>query len=167
MEYKILESNGVEISNVDGAAFNNFSAGGQNGALAGVLNECAATLLAADTVQIATGELLIQGFRVKITSPYTITKPSNLTDINYYLVACIVLSATGGVTFTIEARQADTLTQNNLFKTGSGTYEIELCRFVVGSSGITGLSQTLQVISGGGTTTPEWDGSYTITGGDE
>ena len=112
------------------------------------MNECTATLLAADTVQIATGELLIQGFRVKITSPYTITKPSNLTDINYYLVARIVLSATGGVTFTIEARQTNTLTQDSLFKTGFGTYEIELCRFVVGSSGITDLVQTVRVISG-------------------
>lgn len=164
MEYKILESNGVEISNVDGAVFNNFSASNQDGVLAGVLNECIAIIFSSDTVQIATGELLIHGFRVKITSPYTITKPSNLANIDYYLIARITLTEMGDVTFDIEARQTDILTQNDLFRTGSGTYEIELCRFVVGSSGITNLNRTVKVISG---STSDSTNSYTKEETDE
>lgn len=147
MEYIILESNGVEISNVDGAAFNNFSASGQDGVLKGLYNECAVTLLNSETIQINTGELLIQGFRVKIFEPYTITIPSNLADINHYLVACIVLQNTGSVTFNIEVRQTSSLTKNNLFRAGYGTYEIEICRFVVGATGIVNLSKTIKVIS--------------------
>ena len=164
MEYKILESTGVEITHVDGAAFNNFSSGGKSGILPEVLDECRAIALTSDTVQISTGELLIKGFRVKITSPYTITKPSNIVDTEYFLIAKLILGSTGLVSFRIEARQNSTLTQEDLFKFGFGTYEIELCRFVVGSSGISNFSQTAQIISGG-TATPEWDGSYTITGG--
>lgn len=159
MEYKILESTGVEITHIDGAAFNNFSAGSENGILAGVMEECKVSLESSDTVKISTGELLIQGFRVKITSPYSITKPSNLTNINYYLIARLVVLSTGGVTFTIQARQDNTLAQEDIFRLEYGTYEIELARFIVGQSGITDLSQTVKIISGpagsGGGLTPE------------
>lgn len=41
MSYKILEQNGIDIENIDGAAFNNFAAGGRDGIMAGVLSECA------------------------------------------------------------------------------------------------------------------------------
>ena len=38
--YKILERNGVDNENIDGAAFNNFAAGERDGIVAGVLSQC-------------------------------------------------------------------------------------------------------------------------------
>ena len=70
MEYKILESNGVEIDNLDGAAFNNFAAGGQDGILEGVGNECAVYQPSNNSISIMTGVLVLSGFRIKITDPF-------------------------------------------------------------------------------------------------
>lgn len=148
MEYLILESTGVEISHIDGAAFNNFSAGKQNGIIPGVLGECSIVRASSTTLQMSTGELLIQGFRIKITSPYTLTKPTNTSTVQYYLVAKLVLRSSGSVSFSIEARTTSALIQNNLFTSGTGTYEVQLCKFTVGSSGISNLVKTVSVISG-------------------
>jgi hypothetical protein len=147
MEYKILESLGTEISNVDGAAFNNFCAGNQDGIIGGILENCDIVKLDSETVMVSSGELLIQGFRIKITSPYTITKPSNLTALPYYLIAQVNLTSTGGISFNIEARQTPELKKDKLFTKNSGTYEIELCRFMVGPDGISNLSRTVGTIS--------------------
>ena len=38
--YKILEQNGVEIENIDGAVMNSVAAQGMDGVVGGVLNEC-------------------------------------------------------------------------------------------------------------------------------
>jgi hypothetical protein len=161
MEYKILESIGVEITHIDGAAFNNFSAGSESGVISGISDECKVSLLSNTTVQVSTGELLIKGFRVKIISPYTIEKEANSTSVNYYLIAKLTLAG-NTVMFDLEARTSSSLKKDSLFKTNSGTYEIEIARFTVGSSGITDLSQTVKVISGpigtstgGGGLTPE------------
>ena len=40
MQYKILESLGVEIENIDDAAFNNFLVSSESGIVKGVLDEC-------------------------------------------------------------------------------------------------------------------------------
>lgn len=164
MEYKIFESRGEEISHVDGAAFNNFSAGGQNGAISGILEECDISLVNSDTVIVKTGELLIQGFRVKIITPYTITKLANFTRVDYYLIARITLSSTGSVSFSIEARQNSLLVQDKIFKSEQGTYEIELAQFTVDTSGISNLYPKLKVIStssgGGGYSKEEIDNMF-------
>lgn len=161
MEYKILESIGVEITHIDGAAFNNFSAGSESGVIYGIADECKVSLLSANSIQMSTGELLIRGFRIKIISPYIIEKDANTTSLSYYLIAKLVLDG-NSVSFSIEARTDPYLQKDNLFKTNSGVYEIEIARFVVGSNGITDLSQTVKVISGpigtsteGGGLTPE------------
>lgn len=148
MEYKILESPGVEIDHLDGAAFNNFTSGNQSGILKGVLDECIPVLVDSETVMVSAGELLIKGFRVKITSPYTITKQSNLYDTVYYIIAKLVVFSSGDVVFDIEARENPELVKDDLFTKGFGTYEIEICRFTVTDYGIINLYRTAAVISG-------------------
>lgn len=148
MEYKILESPGIEIDHIDGAAFNNFTAGDQSGILKGVLDECIPVLVDSETVMVSAGELLIKGFRVKIISPYTITKQSNLYDTVYYIVAKLVVSSSRDVVFNIEARENSDLVKDDLFTKGFGTYEIEICRFTVGDFGVKDLLRVAPIISG-------------------
>lgn len=148
MEYKILESPGTEIDHIDGAIFNNFSSGDQSGILRGVLDECVPVLVNSETVMVSAGELLIKGFRVKITSPYTITKQSNLYDTVYYIIAKLTVSSSKEVSFDIEARQTPDLVKDDLFTKGFGIHEIVLCRFVVTTYGITDLHRMAAVISG-------------------
>lgn len=147
MNYKLLESNGVEIENVDGAAFNNFCAGCKNGIIAGVLNECGVYLINSTSLEISTGELLIQGFRVKILSPYSISTAASASTITYQVVARITLSLDRTVVFEIESRVVGSLVQDNIFETESGIYEVEIARFSTDPSGLSSVTQTLEVLS--------------------
>ena len=81
MEYKILERNGDENENVDGAAFNNFCADGRNLIFKGVLNECNFVKNETNAIKIDTGELIIQGFRIKIVKPYIYSFSSSASQV--------------------------------------------------------------------------------------
>lgn len=130
MTYKILEQNGVENENIDGAAFNFASCGGKDGILKGVLNECTLYSPSSNSVELMTGELLLSGFRVKITSPYRIgfsTRPSS--DTQYQIVAKITLDPDRNVQFQLTYGIDRGLTKDNLFVAEKGVYEVEIGRF--------------------------------------
>ena len=146
MEYKILEANGVENENVDGAAFNNFTSRGIDGRIKGILNECEVYRLDSSTVKIDTGELLIQGFRVKIISPYTIQRTSSSSLLSFQIVARITLSSDRSVLFDMECRPVSSLRKDSLFSTESGIYEAEIARFTTDSSGISSITSVLPKI---------------------
>ena len=146
MEYKILEANGVENENVDGAAFNNFTSRGIDGRIKGILNECEVYRLDSSTVKIDTGELLIQGFRVKIISPYTIQRTSSSSLLSFQIVARITLSSDRSVLFDMECRPVSSLRKDSLFSTESGIYEAEVARFTTDSSGISSITSVLPKI---------------------
>ena len=146
MEHKILEANGVENENVDGAAFNNFSAHDRTGILKGVLNECSVYLADSTTVVVDTGELLIHGFRVKITSPYSVKRTASASNIRYQIVARITLSSDRSVSFVMDCRSVTALRQDSIFVTESGAYEIELAQFTTGIGGISNLTRTANVV---------------------
>lgn len=161
MEYKILEANGVENENVDGAAFNNFTAGGRNGIIKGILNECFVSIDSGKTIRVDTGEIIIQGFRVKITSAYSNTFTSfPAISIPYQLVARITLLADRTVSFTLDCRETKNLTQDNLYSVEEGTYEVEIARFTLTPEDAKDLIRTIDIISagtgqsGGGNTGP-------------
>lgn len=147
MEYKLLEANGVEIENIDGAAFNNFCASYRDGIIAGVLNECTIYRTSSTTLEIATGELLIQGFRVKILSPYSVSASASASDINYHLVARITLTSDRTVSFEIVNRLIASEIQNSLFNTESGIYEVEIAKYSTNSSGISSVKRSLEIMS--------------------
>lgn len=136
MEYKILEANGVENENVDGAAFNNFCAGYGNGIIKGILEECKIDIPDINTVSIATGELILSGFRVKLISPYIYKFPATpAIDIKYQIVARITLNPDKSVLFDMVCREIQPLVRENLFKADTGIFEEEIARFVCSSSG--------------------------------
>ena len=149
MEFKILESNGVENENVDGAALNNAMAGGKDGILKSILNECLVHNPTSTSISVGTGVMMIQGFRVKITEPWIkvlSSSPSN--DTEYQIVAKITLSSTRDVSFEITCRQKGELIKENLFKTENGVYEAEIACFKHNSSGeIVDLVKTMGFLS--------------------
>ena len=149
MEFKILESNGVENENVDGAALNNAMAGGKDGILKDILNDCLVHVLSGNSIAIETGVMMIQGFRIKITEPWIKTLSSSpATDVEYQIVAKITLSYTRDVSFEIICRQKGELIKENLFKTENGVYEAEIACFKHNSSGeIVDLVKTMGFLS--------------------
>lgn len=150
MEYKILEANGVENENVDGAAFNNFTAGGRNGIIKGILNECFVSIESGKTIKVNTGEIIIQGFRVKITSAYSHTFASfPAVSLSYQLVAKISLSPNKDVSFSLDCREVKTLVQDDLYSVEQGTYEAEIAQFTLTSEVAKDLIRSMDIISAG------------------
>lgn len=150
MSYKILEQNGIHNENVDGAAFNNFSAGGRNGILKGVLNECLVYKTSSNILTIRPGEILVQGFRVKIldSEDFSIAG-SHLIDTDYHLIIELTLSLDRSVSVRLLCRPVERLLQENLFGNEEGIYQEEIASFVYSTQGsIEELNPTMNVISG-------------------
>lgn len=148
MYYKILESNGTDIEIADGGAFNNLSAGGKSGIVAGVLNECGITSVG-NTLSIGTGLLLLNGIRVKIISPKDFSFsgiPS--TAINYILVASVTLSSDSGTTFSLRATTEQSIIQDNLYKDERGVFELKIARFTHDTTGrIVDIARVCEVLT--------------------
>ena len=104
MDYKILEANGVDNENVDGAAFNNFISSSQPGIIQGILNECPVYQVNSTTVGIGTGELIISGFRIKILSDYSIQQSASVPDTEFQIAAKITLNSDRSVLFEFVCR---------------------------------------------------------------
>lgn len=148
MEYKLLESNGVEIENIDGAALNNFFCGNKSGIISNVLTNCTAYAVNNLNLQISTGLMIIKGFRIKITSPYSVKISPSASEIEYHVIGRIKLDIDRNVTFEIECRTiADLVQDDNLFMSEQGTYEVEIARFTTNSSGISRVTASLNVMS--------------------
>ena len=150
MEYKLLEQNGIENENVDGAAFNNFVANGKDCVIKGILNSCTVYSAASNHIGINTGELLIHGFRVKITEPYEVTLSGTpAAPIHYSIVAIIDLKSDRTVTFNIQLRESSTLIKDNLYAVEQGVYEAEIVRFTHDYNGIKDYALSVPVLQGG------------------
>ena len=129
MEYKILESNGVEIENIDGAALNNFITGYKSGIVANVGKSCN-LIPYSNTLTIDTGLIIVSGFRVKILQPISFIltgSPAYSTD--YQLVLKITLNKDRSVLSNLFVREMQVLTQNNLLIEEEGVYEFEIASF--------------------------------------
>lgn len=150
MAIVILEKNGVEQTNLDGGAFNNFAAGGRSGIIQGVLGECTVTQPSSNSVAVSAGELIISGIRVKLTEQLLFTFTTTpAVPIRYQLVAKVSVSADGNVVFETDVREVASLVQDDIYKFGQGTYEVEIARFTHAEDGITDLARTIDIITGG------------------
>lgn len=148
---KILTNNAVENTNINGAAFNRFTAGNRDGYVINVLNS-GAMVHTTSTITLSSGELLICGHQIWIedSKDWTFNNlPSN--PINYQIIAQVVVSDSGVVEFSFVVQETQDLVQDELFKTasGNGTYQVEIARFVLGSDGISEFKRTVKSIVGG------------------
>lgn len=150
MSYKILEQNGIDNENIDGGAFNNFAAGNRDGIVGGVLAECSVTAVG-NTIGIAPGELILHGFRVKITAVESLSISSAPSaPIRYQVIAQISLQSDKSVEFTLFVQEVADLIQDELYAANQGTYQVEIGRFTHNTDGsIEDLSRTLDIIYGG------------------
>ena len=146
MTYKILEALGVDNENIDGAALNWMASSGKNGILRGVLNECKFYQTTSTSAEIGTGELMIHGFRVKLTEPYAIEQPYIVPENTFSVIMGISLASDRQVSLSITCEPTRTLVQDNLFVTEQGLYEIEFGKITAGPSGITALVRTVEPI---------------------
>lgn len=154
MLYKILEQNGIEIENIDGAAFNNFVIAGKNCILKGVLDECRIVKPSSNSLIVSKGVMIIQGVRIKILEDqlFTLTSTPAVNEA-YQIIAQIELKQDRDLDFALFIRPAgESLQHTPLFKEESGVYEVEVGHFVYTSDGIIeSLQATLPVAYG----TPE------------
>ncbi len=130
MSYKVLERNGVEIENIDGAAFNNAVCGGKNYIMQGVLKECYVTAVQ-NTIGLLPGTMVIQGIRIKIIEPqYYVLNLFPNEETNYQIILQIDVEKNRKVTVTSFLRAYNSkLIQENIFEEESGTYQVEVARF--------------------------------------
>lgn len=150
MEYKILEAIGVENENVDGAAMNNLSSRGESGVIPGVLNSCNVYVSGSSEIVVDTGELIINGFRVKILSPYSVHRTASSSNISHHIVAKISLFPDRSVQFSMECRPYSNLVQEALFSSEQGVYEVEVARFSTTPEGIQNLKKTVRMVGSEG-----------------
>lgn len=153
MSIKILTQNAIDVTNIDGARENHFSAGMRSGIVKGAFNEGNLFLSASNIIALDTCELRISGHRIIIESPETITfnnSPTNNTS--YSLIAQINVSNSNPV-FSLLYQSPDIpLIKNNLFNNsnGDGVYQVELGTFILKTDGtITDLFRTIDIITGG------------------
>lgn len=144
--YKILERNGVDNENIDGAAFNNFAAGERDGIVAGVLSQCS-IYYDGSVIGISSGEIIIHGFRIKITEAETISVSSTpVTATKYQIIAQIVCGDNNDVSFSMFVRLPSVLKKDEIFKNNRGTYQMEFGTFVHNPDGrVTELTRTASV----------------------
>ncbi len=151
-QYKILEQNGVDNENVDGAEFNNFCSGGRDGIFKGVLNECAVFKINSNTVAVSTGEMLIHGVRIKLKEVKSFTLSSvPVAPIRYQIIADLRLTPLKDVEFSIRYQVLDeNLVQEEIFKEETGHYQAEIARFTHSpTGGIEDVIRTLHIIKCG------------------
>lgn len=150
---RILNNNGIDNTNIDGASFNDFCAGQRSGIIKGRLNECLVINPSSSVLTMDTGELIISGVRLVLNNLTQFTFSTlPATTIRYSLVAEISIDNDSLVDRRIFIQQSDTeLIQNKLFKTesGFGIYQVEIAKFSLTSDGIEDIVRTLDVITGG------------------
>lgn len=156
---KIFENNGIEIENIDGAALNHFTAGGRDCILKSVLNECKVFSPNSMSVAVSTGEMIIQGVRIKILENVTYTfpaLPSSSTPELYRVVAILTKNATlNGYVYTAVfshlPKTTESLRKDDFFKNenASGRYEVEVANYYISRSGISNINMTMPVVYGG------------------
>ena len=154
MSIKILTQNSIQVTNIDGARENNFTAGNRSGIVKGAFNEGNFFSASSNVIALDSCELLISGHRVVIDSAESITlnnRPS--TNTRYSFVSEIVVNDASTPSFRLFIQSANTeLRQDNLFTTtnGAGTYQVEIGKFTLTTSGtITDVIRTIDVITGG------------------
>lgn len=155
MSIKILTKNSIDNTNIDGARQNHFSAGMRSGIVKGAFNEGRFFATASNIIALDTCELRISGHQVIIDSLEAITlsdRPS--TPTKYSMIAEIQVSDMSVPSFRLFIQPASVgLRQENLFKTnnGSGTYQLRIGNFTLGTTGlITDVIRTADIITGGG-----------------
>lgn len=160
LDYTILTQDGTNNTSTDGARDRYFAAGNRDGIIKGSLNEGALRIDPSNGVVMDSCVLLICGNPVILNAGWSKTfgsKPS--TNERKAIVAQLDVDNNGHKTFDILFLPTTTkLVKNNLFKTlnTAGTYQVEIGRFTLNTSGLVeNLTRTIDVITGGGTADSE------------
>ena len=127
----------------------------RSGIVKGAFNEGKFFASASNIIALDTCELRISGHQVVIDSTETITlndRPS--TPTKYSMIAEIQVSDSSVPSFRLFIQPANvSLKKDNLFKTnnGSGTYQLRIGNFTLGTTGlISDVIRTADIITGGG-----------------
>lgn len=149
---RILTKNAVDNTNIDGARDHNFNAGRKSGIVKGVLNEGKFFTITSNIICLETCELRLFGHRIVVEEPITHTIASTpLTATRYSFIAQVIVDDNFNVSFSTFIQLSSTeLIQDNLDKTGKGTYQLEIGKFTQLSDGtLTDVTRTADLITGG------------------
>lgn len=160
LDYTILTQDGTDNTGTDGARDRYFAAGGRDGIIKGSLNEGKLIITPNNGIMMDTCVLLICGNPIIIDEAWSKTFSSiPSTNERHALVAQITVDNNRHKTFDIlDLPATTTLTKDKLFKNlnGAGTYQVEIGRFTLTTSGLVeNLTRTIDVITGGGTADSE------------
>ena len=152
MSIRVLTKNNVDNTNIDAVRNFNFNAGRRSGIVKGALNQGNLFSSSTNTIALDTCELRLCGHRVVIDAiEYKTLVNIPSIPIRYSLVASIVVDVNSNVSFELLLQTSSTLlTQENIDKTGFGTYQLEIGKFTQQTDGtITDIVRTADLITGG------------------
>lgn len=146
--YKLIDKKGGEVTVTNQTIFNKISTNNADGFMKGYLNDFNIIKLSSNQVAIDTGMLSIQGYRIYNDS--LIVREVNVTPtqaIPFHFIARLeVFTASENNTIEFITRPTETLTQNNIFKNGTGIYEVELAKFNMTENGIEDFIITIKEV---------------------
>lgn len=149
MAYKVLEQNGIDNENVDGGAFNRFTAGMEDVIVKGVLSECS-LVTAGSGVGIQSGLIIVCGIRIKILSQENLyLSGTPVAATKYQIIVQASLESNRNLTVSFLLRSSAALRQDNLYVAESGLYQAEIGTFLHNTDGsISELTRTMEVVAG-------------------
>jgi hypothetical protein len=139
---RVLESNGTEHTFFDGAATNNFTAGGKSGRVYGLTMS-----KTTQHVVLSAGMLLIRGYRIVFEGEniFTLSTFPAGVSTEKLILRLTVSSSSASVTFFLgDEEEKDNIEQ------GPGVYDYHIATLVMNSNGIQEITSHITDISAGG-----------------
>lgn len=141
---KILESNKVLQSVFSGMAINYLNTEYQNGYIRDIYNECKVVMNSSNSITVSTGMIVVEGIRLLFDEAETFNITSFPdSSLLHHLVLKVTATTEGENTAEIINRINEPLRQDEILKTGSGVYELELASYLLSPNGISNFAQTL------------------------
>ena len=141
---KILESNKVLQSVFSGMAINYLNTEYQNGYIRDIYNECKVVMNSSNSITVSTGMIVVEGIRLLFDEAETFNITSFPdSSLLHHLVLKVTATTEGENKAEIINRINEPLRQDEILKTGSGVYELELASYLLSPNGISNFAQTL------------------------
>lgn len=141
---KILENNKVLQTPFSGMALNYLNAEYQNGYIRDVYNECKIVMNSSNSITVSTGMIVVEGIRLLFDEAETFNITSFPdSSLLHHLVLKVTATTEGENKAEIINRINEPLRQDEVLKTGSGVYELELASYLLSPNGISNFAQTL------------------------
>ena len=144
MSYR-LQNVGNSSSDIFRAGYLDYTAGGKDGVVAGILDELKLEQKK-DRIIIGRGKLMVSGFPVLFEGREVVCVPLDGPNEKYMIVGVLTVSGQKAQSFYISLRKLNDLVQDDVNSTGEGVYEIMIAQFSIFYNRISSFKNTLTKI---------------------